>query len=518
MKRQVFFLSLYRFLLFSCNEKVSSEFEQPEFPIETEEFIVIRERNPDIPLILSMPRERNQTRNATPLEFDDYLGMSFKTDYYPFESVMNVGTPVIDIQKLTADNPTWATSRVYRNVEDDRFAYHGFDRYESNSTITRKVNSGFSINLGIFKIGKKKTMTEVFTENIVNQSTTVFGQVDINVYDAIYDLTLNSNRIRQVNDNYLHQDFLLDLYNMPVEETFRFYGGFVLSKFMTGGRATALYTGKGQNYTTSQEIENEMTKNLSVSFSHKSDSVNGELGFGKKYGNGSSLSNKISQFSTSVKTLGGQYGTASFTAAQDFENVEVNLTPWLQSLNDPKTHTIIDIFDEGLVPLTAFVLEDNLKNILQELYQTWIQQENPLQEPYLLCVLPMHYPQCGLFFLTRFLDLSCFIMLKSSTTNWQELLDYAESILPDLPVKYTTNQEFFNRSLNLSDLTQPKKVIDRVNNKMYLLYAEDKVGLSIHLGYDGYLLDTYTIRDMADSIPESEFNSSEILNYTLIAL
>ena len=45
----------------------------------------------------------------------------------------------------------------------------------------------------------------------------------------------------------------------------------------------------------------------------------------------------------------------------DITNYSIDLTPWLQSLNDPKTHTMIDLQDGGLYPISDFILEENFK-------------------------------------------------------------------------------------------------------------------------------------------------------------
>lgn len=45
-----------------------------------------------------------------------------------------------------------------------------------NTEMTKKVESGFSINVGLFSLGRKKTVTELFKTNTVNLSQELTGE------------------------------------------------------------------------------------------------------------------------------------------------------------------------------------------------------------------------------------------------------------------------------------------------------------------------------------------------------
>ena len=91
-------------------------------------------------------------------------------------------------------------------------------------------------------------------------------------------------------------------------------------------------------------------------------SASGNLSIGTKRENSETITNKFSALSyPSRKLLRGQYGYSISTPPYDITNYSIDLTPWLQSLNDPKTHTMIDLQDGGLYPISDFILEENLK-------------------------------------------------------------------------------------------------------------------------------------------------------------
>lgn len=48
--------------------------------------------------------------------------------------------------------------------------------------MTKKVESGFSINVGLFSLGRKKTVTELFKTNTVNLSQELTGEVISCIY------------------------------------------------------------------------------------------------------------------------------------------------------------------------------------------------------------------------------------------------------------------------------------------------------------------------------------------------
>ncbi len=104
-------------------------------------------------------------------------------------------------------------------------------------------------------------MTEVFTTSKVEESKRIFGELNIQIRDASYYMQTSSNIIKKIKLDYLTEDFKEELYNLTPSEFFNNYGGFVLSSFITGGRATALYTGIYRN--------NESTRNERKEYEHR---------------------------------------------------------------------------------------------------------------------------------------------------------------------------------------------------------------------------------------------------------
>ncbi len=501
---------------------------------------IYKERNPNLPLILSKPRIHTKNAFSPALSFTDYLGRSFKTNFYPYESMDNIGYPIIDMSKLKVDKPTWVTTKPIKRSRTTSFSYAGFDRYEETSLITEKIRRGFELDLGIFKIGKKKAITKVFSSAIANEEKSIFGQLDVEIIDAVHDILLNSNRITQITLNYLDASFRDDLYNMMPEETFSSYGGFILSNLVTGGRASALYSGYSSHSssTSAESKEQDMSANIAASFNFKNNEGGGSIGFG--FGNGfsdtTSMSQNISQFKLAVVTLGGRYGLSGFTVPQNIDKVTINLSDWANSLNDASTHTMVDIQNDGLTCISDFILEKNLKERFEKLYSgNATNNTHTLTEP-IIYIKRQSDPFVGKVIIitlrTRFGD---DVVLygspeKSIVPSLSNLISEYGSIFD---IKFQSNTSTFGYepgivkiNMNIPENISPaylKKMrvyTDIANGMTYILSFNDnsKYGFSIYTGNGDYLLDTYGIRNFIKSLPTVNINPYELLNYTLVAL
>lgn len=509
------------------------------------ESYVYRERDSKYPLILSRPRDRvlYKTR-AVGLSFDDILGRTLKLTHFPYENMQNIGEPVINLTKLGIDHPAWATKILLRESASSAFSYSTFERYEENSTITKKINSGFQLNFGLFKLGNKTTYYHHFAKSLLESSNSVFGQLDIEIRDAIFNLEVNSNRLSQIRTNYIEKDFLDDLHNLHPYETFTFYGPLVMMNFVTGGRASALFAGVTKTSTTVEGREKTLKSEISSSFSIKNSTDSISLGIGKGFTNGNSSTKAFTQLETTLVTLGGAYGFGAFTTPKSIDNMNIDLSSWASSLNDAGYQTIINIQDNGLIPLSGFFIEENLK-IQYERYVTGevLPSKNYI-EPKLVSRSFLNH-QAGqviniMYLITRLND-AIAISHNSAPINYPQGIEIFDVKFDRLCNLYKIKAEKltmvfpykdFNTEISISDPvlnmsfndgfleTYMKKYLDVDNGMIYLLYNENdkKVGYSIYIAKGDYLLDTYGIREWVEKLPSITINKKELEDYKLIAL
>lgn len=402
MKNSIVLFASLLFLFSSCNDSSDDLSTNSMFD---KGIVVLKERDPNVPWSPSEYKSKAilETKAISPrhtsISFRDYLGYSFKDNIYPFEDTRNLGNPVIDINKLSKDSPSRVSSWANNTGEASSFSYSSFNRYSANSRITKNVNGGFNLNLGLFSIGSKTSYSEVFTNSLVNNENTTFGELNIVVRDSCHRLQISSYIKEQIREKYLLQEFKDELYNTHPSEFFRNYGGFVLSNYVIGGKVTALYAGTYKKVETDETKEKNMNTeiNASYGFSYKKDNagkVSGDLGLGRGNSSSVSITNEFTSISMSIKTIGGNSSFASFSIPKEINNTDVDLSKWLTSLNDKDNQSLVEFGIDGLVPVTDLIVEENLKSQINKYYASGVTTIQRLTEPYITIDLVAYsYPQ-----------------------------------------------------------------------------------------------------------------------------
>ncbi len=517
------------FVLFFCLPFIGCENEPLSYRDVGVYKTILKERDSDYPWRPYKSKRSVLSKSINyraALTFNDYLGRSYKDTEYPFESAQNVRFPIIDIEKLARDYPSYIAIKHLGEGEANSFAYSDFSRYTVNSTITRKIDTGFSLNLGLFKIGSKRKMSEVFSSSKIEEDKRVFGELNVNIKDASYSLQMSSNIKKKIMLNYLSKEFMDELYNTMPNELFSNYGGFVLSGFVTGGRAVALYTGLYESEDLVTTKEENVNKDISASYGFKDnpgDNISGNLGIGRGFSNGASSSGKISTMETSVKTIGGSPEFASFSIPQSIDNININLSGWMSSLNNKSTHSIIEFADGGLIPIVDFIMEYNLRNSFLSLYETGISKIDELQEPYIVIGIHPRQPMADfyIYFITRFGDV---LSLQVETIPMGLAASRVKEEVARLSGIYGVkiieqNGSYLYPEIHFEGLDESKmtKYVDQISNTTFLLYSDDnkKYAYSIH---SDRILDDYVMRKFVNNLPIVNIDPMNLFNYTIIAL
>ena len=546
MKNLLLFFTFCMFILASCDNDTQEEFIENSQDQIKSKAIILKERDPDSPLILSKRRVKNlKSRVKSGNEpFKNYLGKSFKTDAMPLTDYENFGWSVIDIENYLKDYPNSYYNVQIGTTESNSFAYTSFDRYVEKSKVTKKVKGGFSLNLGVFSIGAKKSMERTFSMTAINESNRVFGELHYQYMDSKYWLKNTSNDIK-IMKSYVSQSFTDDLYNITPDELFDTYGGFVLCDFIVGGTAVAVYSGKYQGSEQSETREKNMETDINASYGKV---ASGNFGIGKDYSNGKESSNKFTDLRASVKTLGGIGAIINYTDPEKVSSININLSSWLTSLNNENTHSIIDISDNGLLPISEFVREYNLKYYLKSFLEgKGIWGGRQFIEPEIIYAYLENINRDILFLKTRFGDVIRLHNEKHiSKANTESLINTYSSkykvkitdyspwynyVFVDLFPNGTVNDEFdplaelyineaFNEfnygatiEINVGDTM--KKIV--YEDKTYLI--SQKAGVKfVYSIHDDYILDTYGIREWVNNMPPSQLTEIQLDEYTIVAL
>lgn len=538
MKSTVFIVSIIvTIILFSCTTS-------DEFNYSSNDSIVLQERDPKYPLILSQVSPKTK---SVPEDVDisnlDCLGRSIRLDYYPYDDERNIGYAVIDINK--AKEKKYLSSISSRNSFLESFSFYNYDRYLTESYIKEKTTSGFELDFGFFSIGNKTTMQQIFQSYHLDEKEYVAGECNVFVKNRIYDLQYSDNIRKYLSIYALDENFKGEIYNTQISDFFNQYGAFVLRRFFTGGRASALFYGRSSHTLEKESLEILMGDaiNAGVTFKGENGSVEASLDLGLDSDESLKLEyeQKFSELQYSVKTKGGDPIFPSFFPAKDLINTSLDLSGWLKSLSDESTHAMIEIDDEGLIPISDLILEKNVGDRLNICLQGL--RTRSLCEPE-ICI---YYPQnswgvCPLYVYLHTRNNEYFILnalnvrtgdftyvLNSLKTKWGNIFKtkiVTTNVQPDNGYYYNSGQ---NRSIIVEPVKPKPDIVftyygaDLTNcvvyysddDMLYLLDQVNKMGYSIH---SDYLLDTYAIRDFVEKLPVIDMEKEKLLDYNILAL
>lgn len=393
--KQISILSIL-LLLAACNDEENMLSNNED--VNTPDYVILKERDPHLPKEVVTKEivipEKSITKASGPNgeiigNSDALLGHSYTIGNSIMGDYLNVLFPVVDIQKVKSisGNPDdYITPKQISTNITNSFAYSNFDRYENLSVITKKVASGFSINLGVFKFGRRKTTTEVFTDYTMDSTRVVYGELDLKVRNSAFSLIGSEGARKLYARECLSKKFMKDLYGSTSGNILNTYGDFVLTGYITGGRAFGLYKGFSKEHYDYAGREKDMKTDINMSFYWNSGKNNvslDSLNFGKGNKNLTQKKYNCSDTEIQIRTYGGKYTGQAVVGPASLDNLSLDLSSWVNSLDDVNSHTIIDILDQGLYPMSAFVLESNFKRRFDDSYNGVLEKHKNLKTPYI---------------------------------------------------------------------------------------------------------------------------------------
>lgn len=520
-----------------------------------QDIIVLRERDKSHPLTdYSTIRPKHTTTRAD-LSVNDFIGRGFKVEIYPFENAQNVGFPVINMEKFIAEKPNFYQSVPVKESFSKYESFYGFDRYENKINSTSIVTTGLALDFKIFKIGAQETIKNIFKCSDVQLDESVFGELGIKFYDRKYQLYIPSSSQKDIYRNYLCKDFTKELYYTTPDEIIQNYGGFVLTQFISGAQATALYCGQYIEYSHDKDLQRETNLNTEISASigvkegaktrTRSESIEPYQGIliGRRPGSSMSTTKKFRNIKFSLRTLGGLPSYSQFTVPKDINSMVFDLSLWSKSLENTSNLTIADLPKGSLIPLSDFVEEDNLKEAFYDYYKKGSNAKISLiQEPHL--EIRMVYYSNGAHsiwetnLITRYGEK---IHLRSTFMFAGEMIyyvheeadrvsalfpglkveaDYLDFKKPNRPPGYNLQGKILDKENRFSTKGM-RKFTDSTTGKIYLLTTVTENGKKLaYTLYDSNVINDYIFEDLINSLPVDKNATLKSIReeYYLIAL
>lgn len=234
------------FVIASCNneDEISDSASLNNQDDSTSE-IILQERDPNLPKVWSKKIAPRPSTRTSFTDATDFLGNSYAIENGTsiIGDFSNARFPIVNMEKLLERYPSYIIAKELRTTSTEAMSYASFERLETTSSFTKTVKSGFSLNIGPFKLGRKKTVTDIFKHNTSNSEQAVHGELSVEVINGMISLQTAPSALRRISADYLDELFVDALYNSSMVELIQSYGEFVLTSYYTGGRASALYYG-----------------------------------------------------------------------------------------------------------------------------------------------------------------------------------------------------------------------------------------------------------------------------------
>lgn len=527
--------------------------------------IILQTRSSSMPCLKKMPFKATKNRKSRSINSDGelignsdvILGYSYSVGNSFQGSMENVKFPVLDLAKIKAKYQTAVTSKQLNQFSQTSFSHAGMSRYESKSQVSKIVKSDIGLNLGLFKIGRERKLTELFKSDFSLGSDGVCGELNLEVISGQFELLATSDKLKEYARECLTSTFLTDLYRGSIGSILDSYGHFVIRGYYTGGKAMALYAGKSDSATNVDSMEKKLDNDMKVSFSWKSDSASGNLTFG--HTNGSSLIQKYQLENTQIyiKTFGGNLNSQVSVGPTDLKNLSVDLSSWLNSLNDKQTNTLIDFtsgdndYMYGLIPLSSFVLEKNFRYRIYDTSSGLLESYTDVLFPRfeIVKVLAKVTPEGeNLYEVAAVLNTRQGDKIVLSNGVYKNMSDSELRENNSNEVMMSKVQEIFAQKKNIFQglefttnySTQYDPVVrkplcirldgfnennmafyaDPNSNMRYIYDATKKIALAYNEDedYGDYVLDFYGIREWVESLPKRKISTMMLQLFTVIGL
>ena len=542
--RRLIFPLLCLLLAVACENQEEGFSDLPE--CYKNQIVVLQSRDPSLPTSPSRPHRIVETRAASSqyTNLEDYIGRSYNNKTSILGDQETIFYPVIDVERLRTDHPSYFVSSGLFKSEANSYAYTTDKEYEKKSSTTKKVSLGFRLNLGFFSIGRKTVIERTFSTHVSESSKDAYGELSVEVKNMLYSMQTSSLTNKKIAAEYLDRDFTEQLYNLTVDELLSVYGPFVLIKYYTGGRASALYYGSEYKNSDARARVEGLQSNMEASFIfNKTDSLGLSFGFSKNNSEYEKRDTLFKSVRMAVKTIGGSANTGVGFDGKDISNININLSGWLSSLDNSANHAVIGIDEEGLHPVSDFLLEENFRERIYGVHHNFITTDH-LQLPYIEIAQVEKNDSFMEFELMPILntrhgdkialggDPSLFPGLTSQTDFWtiirwikgQKRSYYDLEINMDIDQKYTTRN--FTSSNPKSYLVFTLKNVNEgtmrkfINEKSNMVYLYDPVQkFAFSFPNDDYTVDVYGIRDWVELMPIVKLNVLDLCNnYRIMGL
>lgn len=293
------------------------------------------------------------------------------------QSVINVRTLIAD---KSLENAITLTSA--RNLIIKSSAYRDYLHTRKEDRYYKKYSGGFSIGfLGLKLVDFTSTHEKTFYEKKDLIKTSMFGEANVEYTGYVVSLSKNNSTLVGIMEKHLSPGFIRSLFNDPMGAVSQGYSPLILRGYSTGGRMVSKYMLHSTSTTHQDSTLKHFDAGLTLNFKptqkdnkkpgESVESIGGNIGYNKNSFNTHLSEEEYDNLYTSIQTIGGspdlQVHTPVMKAKEAPESLDIS--SWLKSLSERKNQEIIDIEDNGLIPISNFIVEENFKRRLVDIHK-----------------------------------------------------------------------------------------------------------------------------------------------------
>lgn len=466
--------------------------------------------------------------------------------------------PVVNIRTLVQDPLLEGSVSItsHPKVEIQTQAFRDILHTRTENSRYNKISGGFKFNL--FNLVKLFDFSSSYEKKFYNQykyfNTSILGESNVLVYGKSVSLS-NGIEVRSgIIERHLYPNFIRSLYNSPIGEISKSYGPLVLCKYRLGGKLNAKYLYNKSESEALDSIYQEFKTDLDVTFNpiKKEDR---SAGVHYNYSNFERLlhQDKHQKLYVTISTIGGAPELQINLPVLESKDLPqgIDVSAWVRSLTNEKTHTIIDIQDDGLVPISEFILESNFRQRIMDTYsgilepnmkndpvrieisKVFIRYDKSSGEPLCDIALVLHTRNGDKLILTKLNENASDEELTSNNLREQyiskgrNLVATVKDIFKGIKKSGKPNKILYPYlrttlcSHAVIDFNRVRKYKNPKTKVVYLYDDTSKIALSYYQGEDGDkdLESEYGLTDFVKTLPEKEISIMNLLqNYKILGL
>lgn len=235
MKKYIFISTLLTCVLISCTKEditsvTSSSMQQSGVTVLQERSLSLPKNVKNSSVILESKESRAINANGAIIgNSDALLGYSYNVGNSILGDYENVVSPVINIEKVKEYGADYVSSKALQYYSAEQFSYSSYNTYESKLSETKKISSGFSLNLGLFKLGRKKTTESTFKSETTSNNNAVYGELNLVYRNSAFTLQSSDGSRKFYARECLSPVFQKNLYSSTIGDILNTYGSPVKS-------------------------------------------------------------------------------------------------------------------------------------------------------------------------------------------------------------------------------------------------------------------------------------------------